>query len=298
MKKVLGRVFSGVATALVTPFDGGKTDYKNFERLIEYQIAHRIDALLFLGTTGESATLDEKEKHEIIDFAVKTVGGRVPVIVGTGSNCTESAVRLSCYASNAGADALLVVTPYYNKASPTGLIGHYTKIADSVETPLIIYNVPSRTGVNIPLEVYGELAEHERIVGVKEASGNISYMTRLIEKCGNRLDIYSGNDDLIIPTLALGGRGVISVISNLLPSETGDICRAFFRGNTERALSLQMKYLPLIRAVFDEVNPIPIKALLSRHGLCKEEYRLPLCPLDTEKKKRLFAVEDRVLGNL
>ncbi len=298
MKKALGGVFSGVATALVTPFCDGRIDYKSFEKLIEYQIAHKIDALLFLGTTGESATLTEKEKHEIIDFAISSVGGRVPVIIGTGSNCTESAIRLSSFADEAGADAVLVVTPYYNKASRRGLAEHYKMIADSIDCPIIAYNVPSRTGVSIPLEVYEELAEHERIVAVKEASGSISEMARLLARCGNGLDVYSGNDDMILPTLSLGGKGVISVMSNLLPREMGDICRAFFAGDIERARALQLRYLPLINAIFDEVNPIPIKALLARHGLCREEYRLPLCQLDGEKKKRLFAIEDEIFSAL
>ncbi len=283
-------IFRGVATALITPFKNGKIDYMSLKNLIEFQITSGIDALLINGTTGESATLSHKEKEELISFAVREVAGRVPLIAGTGANDTRIALELSKFAQDAGADALLIVTPYYNKASREGLVMHYSSIADAVNLPLILYNVPSRTGVNIPPDVYKELSEHHNIVGVKEANASISDFAKLSHYCGGRLALYSGNDDMITPTLALGGNGVISVISNLIPKETGDICRLWFDGNTAMATQLQLKLLPLINAVFSEVNPIPIKALLSHLGLCAEEYRLPLCPMNEEKKKAVIEV--------
>lgn len=285
-------IFRGVCTALITPFKDGKIDYPALKSLLEFQIDSGIDALLINGTTGESATLTECEKRELISFAVREVGGRVPIIAGTGSNSTEKALHLSQFASDVGVDAILVVTPYYNKASADGLIEHYLKIADNVKIPLILYNVPSRTGVNIPLSVYDALANCEGIVGVKEANPSISDFARLSQKCGDRLSLYSGNDDLILPTLALGGCGVISVISNVLPRETGEICRLFFDGKIKEATALQLRLLPLINAIFSEVNPIPIKALMARAGLCEEEYRLPLCPMREDKKSALFQALD------
>ena len=286
-------VFEGTCTALITPFKNGKIDYFSLKNLIEFQISADIDALLVCGTTGESATLSEDEVHDLICFTVREVAGRVPVIAGTGSNDTKKALRLSHFASEAGADALLVVTPYYNKASSTGLIKHYELIADEVDLPLILYNVPSRTGVNIPLSVYDRLADHDNIVAVKEASPNVSDLGKLVEKCCDRFDIYSGNDDLLLPALSLGGKGIISVLSNLLPREVGDICRFWFSGKTKEASALQIKLLPLINAIFSEVNPIPIKALLAHRGFCVEEYRLPLCPLDEEKLKTILEIANR-----
>ena len=283
-------IFSGVCTALITPFLDGEIDYQALKNLIEFQIGQGVDALLINGTTGESATLTEKEKREIISFAVREVGGRVPIIAGTGSNSTKKAIELSQFASDVGADAILVVTPYYNKASADGLIQHYEAIANVTDVPMILYNVPSRTGVNIPLPVYERLAEHKSIVAVKEANPDISALSKICAKCGDKLDIYSGNDDLILPTLALGGKGVISVLSNLLPKEIGDICRLYFEGKIDESRALQLRLLPLISAIFSEVNPIPIKALLSKEGFCAEEYRLPLCPINVDKKKTLFDV--------
>ncbi len=281
-------IFSGACTALITPFQDGEIDYKALKNLIEFQINSGIDALLINGTTGESATLTENEKRELISFAVHEVGGRVPIIAGTGSNDTQKAVLLSQFASDVGVDAILVVTPYYNKASNEGLIKHYETIANSVNVPMILYNVPSRTGVNIPLSVYDKLANHKNIVAVKEASAQVSDMAKLCSKCIDRLDIYSGNDDLILPTLSLGGRGVISVLSNILPKETSEICKLWFAGKPKEAIDLQLKLLPLINAIFSEVNPIPIKALLAQTGFCTEEYRLPLCQMNEEKKNELI----------
>lgn len=283
-------IFSGVCTALITPFRDGEIDYKALKNLIEFQIENGVDALLINGTTGESATLTECEKREIISFAVREVGGRVPVIAGTGSNSTQKAIHLSEFASDVGVDAILVVTPYYNKASDLGLIKHYEAIANASDVPTIIYNVPSRTGVNIPLPVYERLAEHKNIVAVKEANPDVSAMAKLCAKCGNGLDVYSGNDDLILPTLALGGKGVISVLSNILPKEIGDICRFYFEGKIEQSRALQLRLLPLINAIFSDVNPIPVKALLAKEGFCTEEYRLPLCTMNADKKNTLFNI--------
>lgn len=285
-------LFMGACTALITPFQDGEIDYKALNTLIEFQIENGIDALLINGTTGEGSTLSECEKRELISFTVRKVGGRVPLIAGTGSNSTKKALNLSQFAADVGADAILVVTPYYNKASAEGLIEHYETIANEVDVPMILYNVPSRTGVNIPLPIYDKLADHKNIVAVKEANSSVSDMAKLCAKCGDRFDIYSGNDDLILPTLSLGGKGVISVLSNILPKETADICKLWFAGKTKEATALQLKLLPLINAIFSEVNPIPIKALLSKEGFCAEEYRLPLCPMNEEKKKMLFETFD------
>lgn len=288
MKNNRKPVFTGVCTALITPFRDGKIDFEALSGLIEFQIDGGVDALLINGTTGESATLTDAEKREIISFTVSEVGGRVPVIAGTGSNDTKKVVELSKFAYDVGADACLAVTPYYNKASEAGLIKHYEAIADATEIPIILYNVPSRTGVNIPLSVYERLSEHKNIVAVKEANPSVSDFARLSARCGKNLDLYSGNDDLILPCLSLGGNGIISVISNALPRQTGEICRLWFGGKIEEATELQLKLLPLTNALFCEVNPIPIKALLSHLGFCKEEYRLPLCPMDSERKKALI----------
>ena len=288
MKNNRKPVFTGVCTALITPFRDGKIDFEALSGLIEFQIDGGVDALLINGTTGESATLTDAEKREIISFAVSEVGGRVPVIAGTGSNDTKKAVELSKFAYDVGADACLAVTPYYNKASEVGLIKHYEAIVDATEIPIILYNVPSRTGVNIPLSVYEKLSEHKNIVAVKEANPSVSDFARLSARCGKNLDLYSGNDDLILPCLSLGGNGIISVISNALPRQTGDICRLWFGGKIKEATELQLKLLPLTNALFCEVNPIPIKALLSHLGFCMEEYRLPLCPMDSERKKALI----------
>ncbi len=281
-------IFKGVCTALITPFREGEIDYPALKDLIEFQIASDIDALLINGTTGESATLSESEKRELIAFAVREVHGRAPVIAGTGSNDTKKALELSQYACDVGVDALLVVTPYYNKASASGLVLHYNTIAEGCEKPIILYNVPSRTGVSIPLSVLEKLSRHKNIVAIKEASGSVSYCAHVLERCGKDLGVYSGNDDLILPVLSLGGLGVISVISNALPRECAELCRLYFEGKTQEATLLQMRLLPIIDAVFSEVNPIPIKALITHLGLCREEYRLPLCEMDGNKKERLL----------
>jgi len=286
MKKL---VFEGAATAIVTPFKNGVVDYDSFGNLIDYQINNKIDALVVCGTTGEASTLTDEEHRECIRFAVEKVAGRVPVIAGTGSNDTDYAIDLSKYSCEVGADALLVVTPYYNKATAKGLIRSFTAIADASTKPVILYNVPSRTGCNISLPVYKELAKHENIVAVKEASGNISSIAELAAELGDNLPIYSGNDDQIVPILSLGGKGVISVLSNIMPKETHDICDLYFKGNVKESAALQLKLLDLINSLFCEVNPIPAKTACALMGMCSEEMRLPLCEMEENTKARLIA---------
>ena len=280
-------IFTGAAVAIVTPFKNNGVDYESLAALIERQIENSTDAIVICGTTGESSTLTDEEHKECIRFCVEKTAGRVPVIAGTGSNDTDYAISLSKYACEVGADALLLVTPYYNKATPKGLIKHFTAIADATDKPIILYNVPSRTGVNISLPVYKELAKHERIVAAKEASGNISAVAALAEACGNSLDIYSGNDDQIVPILSLGGKGVISVLSNVVPKDTHDIVALWNEGKTKESLALQLKYLDLINALFCEVNPVPVKTAMGLMGLCADEMRLPLCEMEENNKERL-----------
>ena len=280
-------IFTGAAVAIVTPFKNNEVDYESLAALIERQIENSTDAIVICGTTGESSTLTDEEHKECIRFCVEKTAGRVPVIAGTGSNDTDYAIALSKYACEVGADALLLVTPYYNKATPKGLIKHFTAIADATDKPIILYNVPSRTGVNISLPVYKELAKHDRIVAAKEASGNISAVAALAEACGNSLDIYSGNDDQIVPILSLGGKGVISVLSNVVPKDTHDIVALWNEGKTKESLALQLKYLDLINALFCEVNPVPVKTAMGLMGLCADEMRLPLCEMEENNKERL-----------
>lgn len=289
MSKLKKSIFTGAATAIVTPFKNGGVDYPSFGRIIEAQIAGGIDAIVVAGTTGEAATLTHEEHCEVIKFAVEKVAGRVPVIAGTGSNDTAYGIELSKYACDVGADALLLVTPYYNKATPKGLIKNFIDTAEATNKPIILYNVPSRTGCNISLPVYRELAKHERIVAVKEASGNISAIAELFAECGDSYDIYSGNDDQIIPIMSLGGKGVISVLSNILPEETHNMCRLCLDGNFVGATELQLKYLRLINALFCEVNPVPVKTAMAELGFCDVEMRLPLCEMEDANKAKLLA---------
>ena len=283
-------IFKGAATALVTPFDEkGAVDYKAFAKLIDFQIAGGIDALVICGTTGEGSTLTDEEHRECIRFSVEHIAGRVPVIAGTGSNDTDYANSLSQYACEVGADALLLVTPYYNKATPKGLIKSFLDTAEKTDKPIILYNVPSRTGVNITMPVYRELAKHERIVAVKEASGNMSQIAEIAAELSDALAIYSGNDDQIVPILSLGGLGVISVLSNVMPKETHDICQKFFDGDVTASRELQLKYLELINNLFIEVNPIPVKTACGMMGLCSDLMRLPLCEMDDANKAKLAA---------
>lgn len=280
MERLKQTIFTGAATALVTPFRNGQVDYAKFGELIEFQIKNSIDGLVICGTTGEASTLTDDEHRECIRYAVEKTAGRVPVIAGTGSNDTDYAISLSKYACEVGADALLLVTPYYNKATPKGLIKSFLAVADVTDKPIILYNVPSRTGVNIPIPVYRELAKHERIVAAKEASSDISFISYLAAELGDSLDIYSGNDDQIVPLLSIGAKGVISVLSNIAPRETHDMCKMWFDGNVKGSAELQLKLLSLVKALFIEVNPIPVKAACAMMGLCAPEIRLPLCEME------------------
>lgn len=288
MSKLKNTIFTGAATAIITPFKNGSVDYASFKGIIEQQIAGSIDAIVVAGTTGEAATLTHEEHMECMKFVVDTVAGRVPVIAGTGSNDTAYAIELSQYACEIGADALLLVTPYYNKATAKGLTKSFLATAEATNKPIILYNVPSRTGCNIPLSVYKELAKHERIVAVKEASGNISAIAELIAECGDSLDVYSGNDDQIVPIMSLGGKGVISVLSNVVPKETHDMTKLCLEGDFKAAAALQLKYLDLINALFCEVNPIPAKTAMAEMGFCDVEMRLPLCEMEDATKARLL----------
>lgn len=288
-------IFKGAGVALVTPFREDETiDFETMGRLIEEQVAEKTDAVIVCGTTGEPATMTKEEREACIAFAVKTVNHRIPVIAGTGCNCTREAARLSARAEELGADGLLVVTPYYNKATQEGLCEHYRAIAAATKLPIIMYNVPSRTGVNILPQTAARLGkEVENIVGIKEASGNISQIATLAALCGGSLDIYSGNDDEVIPILALGGIGVISVLSNIAPRAVHDMVTEYLEGDRERALALQLSYLPLIHELFSEVNPIPVKAALALLGKASETVRLPLTKMQAEHrdalKRELFA---------
>lgn len=280
--------FKGSGTALITPFSrDGSVNYDEFAKLIEFQIAQGTDAIVICGTTGETATLTDDERKKLISFGIECVNFRIPVIAGTGSNDTRHCMELSKYAMREGADALLVVTPYYNKASQNGLIKHFYAVADSTSLPVIVYNVPSRTGLNITTETYQALSKHEKIVATKEASGDISAIARIAAECGNDLFIYSGNDDQTIPILSLGAKGVISVFSNIMPLETHEICRLWFEGKTEQALKLHLKHLDLMNTLFIDVNPIPVKTALKLMGYDVGGLRLPLCDMPDNKLKLL-----------
>lgn len=282
-------VFTGAATALITPFKNGHIDYEAFSAILEQQISGGISALVVSGTTGEGSTLTDLEHRDLIRYAVEKVAHRVPVIAGTGSNDTAYAIDLSRYACAVGADALLLVTPYYNKATQEGLYQSFKLIADSVGgTPCILYNVPSRTGCNILPATAARLAEVENIVGIKEASGDISQIAELARLCGDKLDIYSGNDNQIVPIMSLGGKGVISVLSNILPGKTNEICTRFISGDIKGACDMQLHFLPLINALFSEVNPIPAKAAMAAMGMCDNTLRLPLTPMSADKAEKLY----------
>ena len=286
MKKPNPPIFRGAATALITPFLDSEVDFPALRRLIEFQIAEGIDALAVVGTTGEAPTLRDDEHKEIIAFAAEVVNGRVPLIAGTGSNDTAHAVEMSKFACACGCDGLLVVTPYYNRATEQGLIQSYLTVAEAVDKPIILYNVPSRTGVKLTLPVYRALSDHPNIVAVKEASGDLGAVTQLIAELGDRLSVYSGNDDVTVPTMSLGGLGVISVISNLMPRAVSDMCHKYLGGDCRGAAADQLRLLPLINALFAEVNPIPVKCAAAMMGLCREEYRLPLCaPTNATRQK-------------
>ena len=283
-------IFKGIATALITPFTAsGEVDYDAYGRLIDWQIDSGIDAIVSCGTSGEGPTLSDAEHKEVVRYAVERANGRVPVIAGTGSNDTAYAVELTKFASEVGADAMLVVTPYYNKATQEGLYRSFMTIADASTKPLILYNVPSRTGFNIQPATYLRLSAHENIQAIKEANGNISAIVETMSLVHGKLDMYSGNDDQIVPILSMGGLGCISVLSNLLPRETCEITRRYFAGDVAGAAELQMHYVPLIQALFCEVNPIPAKAAMAAMGYCEDVLRLPLTPMESANRERLLA---------
>ena len=287
MKKT---IFRGVATALVTPFseDGTKVDFKAFKKLIDNQIENGVSALVFLGTTGEPATMTQDECDEVIKFAVDYVNHRVPVIAGAGGNNTRVTIEKSKRYEEFGVDALLHVTPYYNKATQNGLVEHFTQIANSTHLPIILYNVPGRTGVNILPATLKTLSKIPNIVAVKEASGNIEQITEIIRTCGEDLPVYSGDDGLTYSVLALGGIGVISVASNVVPKRMSELCSSYFYGDIKKSREIQFELLPLIKTLFIEVNPIPAKAALSHLGIINPALRLPLTPMSEENKQKLI----------
>lgn len=282
-------VFEGMASAIITPLNEKGIDYELFAKLVEWQIAEGIDGIVVCGTTGEGSTLTDEEHKNAIEFMVKQVAGRVPVIAGTGSNDTAYAVELTKHACQMGVDGVLTVTPYYNKATQKGLIKSFTAIADASTVPVILYNVPSRTGVNIAPKTVLELSKHPNINAVKEASGDISQIAEIAHLCGDNINIYSGNDDQVVPIMSLGGKGCISVLSNLLPKETSEMCRLFREGDVKAAAELQLKYIPLINALFSEVNPIPVKAAMAKMGFCEDYLRLPLTPMEDAARENLYA---------
>ena len=282
-------VFKGMATDMVTPMKAtGEVDFDTYARFIDWQIENGINALVAVGTTGESATLSQDERKEVIRFAVEHVAGRVPVIAGVGTNNTEHVLDFTKSACASGADALLVVTPYYNKATQNGLYKHFSMVADVAEKPIIMYNVPSRTGCNLQAETVARLADHPNIVAVKEASGNMSQVVEIAARCGDRLDIYSGEDALTVPMMAMGGMGCISVLSNVVPKMAVEMCDRFFAGDVAGAAALQCKTLPLIDALFSEVNPIPAKAAVAAMGFGTEYLRMPLTPMEDDHRQNLF----------
>ena len=281
-------IFTGAASALITPMTASGVDYENFRKLINWQIEEGIDALVIAGTSGEASTLTDEEHREVLKFAVDVVDGRVPVIAGTGSNDTDYAIDLTKYACEIGCDAMLVVTPYYNKATQKGLIKMFTAIADASTKPIILYNVPSRTGVNIEPATYAALADHPMIQGIKEANGAIDKIVETMSLVGDKLDVYSGNDDQIVPLMSIGGKGVISVLSNVLPKETSEMCHKFMNGDVKGAAEMQFKYFALTKALFSEVNPIPAKAAMAAMGFCEDYVRLPLTVMEDDHKTVLL----------
>ncbi|MDD2362241.1 MAG: 4-hydroxy-tetrahydrodipicolinate synthase [Oscillospiraceae bacterium] len=284
-------VFTGTGVAIVTPmFPDGSINYEKYRELIEWQIENGTNAIIACGTTGESSTLNDEEHVNVIRIAVEQSKGRVPVIAGTGSNDTGYCLELSRTAKELGSDALLLVTPYYNKTSQRGLVAHYTAIADDVRMPMILYNVPSRTGVDIKPETYAKLSSNPYIVGIKEANGNINSIARTAALCGDKLDIYSGNDDQIVPVLSLGGKGIISVMSNIIPAKTSEIAANWFRGDIKKSCNLQLELMELVTALFSDVNPIPVKEAMNLMGMDVGPCRLPLCDMDEQGHQALAAV--------
>lgn len=281
-------IFKGVATALITPLDKNGVNFEQFGKLIDWQIEKGINALVIAGTTGEGSTLSDEEHREVLKYAIERIAGRVPAIAGTGSNDTAYAISLTKYACELGYDGMLLVTPYYNKTTQAGLIEMFKAIADESTKPCILYNVPSRTGVNIEPSTYEALKGYPNITSIKEANGNISKIVETFSLIGDELDLYSGNDDQIVPILSMGGAGVISVLSNVMPAETVEMCDRFFAGDLEGARKMQLDYLPLINALFSEVNPIPVKAAMAAMGWCDNYVRLPLVPMSKGKEEKLL----------
>ena len=277
MKKI---IFKGAAVAIATPFTANGINYAELKKMLEFHIKNHTDAIVIAGTSGEASTMTDEEHKEIIKFTVEQVNGRIPVIAGTGSNDTAYAIQLSKFAEEVGVDAVLSVTPYYNKCTQKGLVKHFVQIADNVNIPLILYNVPSRTGVNIKPETYAELAKHPRIVAVKEANGDITSVLKTRALCGDDLAVYSGNDDQIVPILSLGGQGVISVLANIAPKTTHDICELYFNGKVQESAKLQIDLEELIAALFSEVNPIPVKTALKIMGYDMGDLRMPLTEIE------------------
>jgi 4-hydroxy-tetrahydrodipicolinate synthase len=283
------RVFQGSLVALVTPFREGKVDEATLKQLVEFQIRGGTDAIVPCGTTGESPTLDHAEHNHVVDVVVEAVNKRIPVVAGTGSNSTDEAISMTRHAKEAGADAALIVLPYYNKPTQKGLIEHCRKIADTVDLPLILYNIPGRTGVNMTPETLAQLAEHPNIVGMKEATGNLEQMTQDIVLCGEKLSFLSGDDTLTLPLMSVGGKGVISVVANIVPKDVAELTHAFLNGDWKRAREVHLKLFPLCQAMFYETNPIPVKTALAMMGKIREEFRLPLCPMTDATRKKLEA---------
>ena len=289
-------IFKGAGTALITPFNEDGVDYESLGALIDWQIEEGIDALIICGTTGENPTLSDPEHKKVLEFSAQRINGRVPFIAGTGSNDTAHAIEMTRFACSIGADACLVVSPYYNKATQNGLIASFNKIADESTKPLVIYDVPSRTGVTIQPATFAALAEHPNIAAIKEASGNIAKIVEEFSLVGDKLDIYSGNDDEVIPIMSMGGMGVISVLSNIMPKETAAMCAKYFEGDIKGAAALQCEYTPIIKALFSQVNPIPVKTALAAMGRCKEIFRLPMTAMDEGPKAALLELlKDRGL---
>ena len=288
MKKI---IFKGCGTAIVTPFTkDNKVDFESFEKMLKFQLEEGADSIIVCGTTGEASTMSVEERKQTIEFAVKTINKKIPIIAGTGSNCTQSAIEMTQYCESIGVDGALIVTPYYNKTTQAGLIAHYSTIANSTKLPIILYNVPGRTGVNIAPKTCQELSQIENIVAIKEASGNLSQIAEIANLCGDNLNIYSGNDDQIIPILSVGGIGVISVLSNLMPKYTHNMIEEFFAGNIKQAAKMQVDAIPLIKALFCEVNPIPVKAACNLMNLGGGIPRLPLIEM-SESNKELLKTE-------
>lgn len=271
-------LFIGAATALITPFKDGKIDYPAMGKIVEWQLSEGIDALVVCGTTGEASTLSSTEKKQLIKFVVDLCNGRAPVIAGTGGNCTDTALEFSKEVEELGVDGLLIITPYYNKCTESGLISHFEKIANAVHSPIIMYSVPSRTGVNMASEAIDILKEHPNIIGIKEASGNISQICKIAGHIGDNFNIYSGNDDQTVPILSLGGIGCISTVSNIIPGRYSNMIHDYIEGKYIEAGREQVALKPLVDTIFSEINPIPIKAAMNILGMCQLEYRLPLCP--------------------